>query len=367
MGNTSSQPPSCFAIIDKLASVDLAFEQQWLWKSYHMEKPAHGTSLLGDAGTPMAEVFWAILENALNVDTSCLLTTTSNDLPTYWQIWLEDTARDTMEAQIYRDTEPSLTPEHKAVITKNIAADMLIMNSMITRGMVLEVQKRDRRPKSGAEISSITVPEEALRKCKIAAVIFMITDGKDPHDTVILIDTANKTVEWFDSNGFENAYYPALPITRVLRSWLSKQPHLTGYHLKTPSQICIRDNFSIQEGTGGTCAAWASFMMLLRLSCPQHPIEDILTAINRHPIVQRQRIIRNWIYYTVQIYRFHIKQKPKPVTPYYYTIDASLPFAPLLTSVPVLLPDEDDDDDNDTAKAAATPKSRKKLAKRVQK
>jgi hypothetical protein len=284
----AAQQLPCVKILNDLANTDIAFEKEWSWAVLDMVKEHGVLALLGDPNSPMDEIMQTIMENSSQLSNACFLVRSE-----------------------FNDQGKLLAPSQFAIIDV-----------------------------TDQYVHSPTLPPQFLdaSQCKVVALGIRFIGFKDMprivgHATSVLINNLDKTVAWYDSNGYvpdtRTTIYDTDTLEALVRQWKSQQGGLEDYRLMVLSDYCPRiANTGVQDGTGGTCAAWTALIMYLQFACPTTSFASIIATLRTQPVGIRLRIIANWVKYCVQIYRFQIEKTRKPVK--WYRQHPTLLFNPLI-------------------------------------
>jgi hypothetical protein len=283
-------PLPCIQFLNELANIDVAFDEDWMWINDSIKEldgeEIEGSALLGGFLAPIDQIMLAIMQNAPIYSNVCFLLS---------------------EAHYYQHYRYDPDP--------NLFVHISIMHGRVAFSVI---------------------PDSYFDQNVCSILAFAVGfDGfqseEDAHMAFVLINNLNKTMMWYDSNGFirftrKAGFYHTDWLEKLLQGWKKAQPGLEQYKFISMGEWCPYGG--VQDDTGGSCAAWSLLIILLQFLCPQSQLQTIVQAIHSTPSETRQKIIHNWIKYCVQIYHFHVKKARKPIR--WYRQHSTLPFNPLL-------------------------------------
>jgi hypothetical protein len=358
----------CEHVLNRLAQVHVAFDPAWLWK--RKKRIRHFEELLGKGSTPIAQILREIVRRAsTDIEGTCIL----SYVPTPWlfdrpslsmlkhnrnMVVTELASRRKALFDAIMLNEPEIARNERVRNIEQTQDKLDALNTFIAQKEAgifvpfepyqqpfeLPKNKNDNLPwflrfymeypPDGPENQwNRPIPQSAL-ECKIAVTAATLEFAEDSHAIALIIDNRTKTIEWFDPNGAivedDEEMYNVYLVGAYIHSWKLRQPELAAYTIIEPQEAC----FAVQDNTGGSCAAWTTLVIMLRLLCNWPSQKALVDKLATFSAEQRRRIIVNWIALCVQIYRFSMVGTPRPLESPDLRPDFDLPFHPLITTSP---------------------------------
>ena len=134
-------------------------------------------------------------------------------------------------------------------------------------------------------------------------------DGADDvwggHYSLLLVDHADRTVEYFEPNGSGAGW--VVPVAPVLRAYIERRwPEIKrdGYDVHDPEDFCPRVSIQGLSQTS-TCAYWSTLWAVLRLACPGVPRQVLVEDMVSHGKDWLVDLMQEWHCFVTDYSRRH--------------------------------------------------------------